>query len=307
MGWAHQQGHREMRTPTSSFLIILASLSLVSGCAVPFSTGPTEVPRPPIDKNSHANIISFQDFQEKGVALSGIVIRQGVDIHRYPDLPAPGERFDHCDQTEFWSSNCEREFADNISSLDLTPFQKFDDFIEDDLLTAIWARHAQGGHLDPELLNAVHSAGPGVRFLLLIRVEYDDISHDINTSYSMHQNSAAGLGRVSAGGHDPDQVNKSSRPTIKRVVGLTMSIYDLELAICAWESGVYEDVSQKVDPQTLNDFEGYQAKKIETGEVMVVEEEQFPDSPAFNWVMDKCLDKLYTDMIRKVDPSFRGW
>jgi len=278
----------------------------MAGCAIPFSTGNTDsVPLPPIEKTFNPESVSLQDFQEGGIALGGIVIRQGVTVYRYPDLPAPGKRFEHFDQTEFWSSNSEREFAENVSSISLTPFYRFNDFIEDDLLASIWVKYAQGGCLHPEILNSVHSAGPGVRFLLLFRVEHDDISHDIDTSWSMYQNPGTGLGKVSGGGHDPDQVNKSNHPTIKRVVGLTMSVYDLDSALCVWESGVFDDVSQSIDPQALNDYAGYQAQQIETGQVVVAEEKELPDAPAFNRVMDKCLDTLYTDLIRDVDPSSR--
>ena len=295
-----------MKTLGSILLLILASLSLMAGCAIPFSTGNTDsVPLPPIEKTFNPESVSLQDFQEGGIALGGIVIRQGVTVYRYPDLPAPGKRFEHFDQTEFWSSNSEREFAENVSSISLTPFYRFNDFIEDDLLASIWVKYAQGGCLHPEILNSVHSAGPGVRFLLLFRVEHDDISHDIDTSWSMYQNPGTGLGKVSGGGHDPDQVNKSNHPTIKRVVGLTMSVYDLDSALCVWESGVFDDVSQSIDPQALNDYAGYQAQQIETGQVVVAEEKELPDAPAFNRVMDKCLDTLYTDLIRDVDPSSR--
>ena len=84
-----------------------------------------------------------------------------------------------------------------------------------------------------------------------------------------------------------------------------MSVYDLETALCVWEAGVVDDVTESIDPENLNDFVGYQAKQIETGQVVVVEEEEFPEAPAFNRVMDKCLDTLYTDLKREVDPSFR--
>jgi len=288
------------------FQIFLAFLILLDGCAIPFSTGNTDsAPPPPIVKTFNANTVSFQDFQEGGVALGGVVIRQGVAVYRYPDLPTPGKKFDHYDQTEFWSSNCEREFAENVSNLSLTPFFRFNDFIEDDLLASVWAKYAQGGFLQPEILNSVHSAGSEIRFMILFRVEHDDIFHEINTAWSMFQNSQGDLGKVSGGGHDPDQVNKSNHPTIKRVVGVTMSVYDLETALCVWEAGVVDDVTESIDPENLNDFVGYQAKQIETGQVVVVEEEEFPEAPAFNRVMDKCLDTLYTDLKREVDPSFR--
>ena len=85
-----------------------------------------------------------------------------------------------------------------------------------------------------------------------------------------------------------------------------MSVYDLDSAHCVVEAGVFDDVSQSIDPQALNDYAGYQAQQIETGQVVVAEEKELPDAPAFNRVMDKCLDTLYTDLIRKVDPRFRG-
>jgi hypothetical protein len=258
-----------------------------------------------VEKTFDENMVPFKELQEGGMALGGVVIREGVSVNRYPDLPAPDQNFGPFDQTEFWSPNCEREFAENLSNLSLTPFFRVNEFIEDDIFASIWAKYSHGGFVPPELLNAAHSTGPGVRFLIFFRVEYDDISKDIDPTLTTFGNSGSGLGKVSGGGHDPDQVMASKDPTIKRIVGLTMSVYDLESTLCVWEASVFEDVSQSIETDTLDDYAGFQAKQTETGQVEMVQEEEIPGTPAFTWAMDKCLDSLYSEMRRKVDPNHR--
>lgn len=298
-----------MKTLIPAFLkamTFLASFCLLAGCAgyVAFSS-PDPNKLPPVEKTFDENKVPLKELQEGGMALGGIVIRDGVSVHRYPDLPAPDKKFDHFDQTEFWSPNCEREFAENISDLSLTPFYRANEFIEDDVFASIWTKYSHGGFVPPELLNSVHDAGSGIRFLVFFRVEYDDISKDIDPTLTTFGSSRSGLGKVSGGGHDPDQVIASKDPTIKRIVGLTMSVYDLESTLCVWEASVFEDVSQSIEPETVDDYAGFQAKQIENGQVAIVQEEEIPGAPAFNWAMDKCLDSLYSELRTKVDPNYR--
>ena len=288
-------------SPIAGLAFLVFPLVFLIGCAIPYPFSNKNPVPPTIEKSYSAKQVTLQQLQDEGVALGGIVIGQGATVRRYPDLPDQSVVFEHLDQTEFWSSNLERKFSDNVNDLTATPFFQFDDFIEDDLMTSIWSQYSQGGYIPQDLLESLHASRPGVRFLILVRVDYDDVSHDINTSWIIAQKYFEGLGRFSRAGYDPAQTNQSQRPTIKRVVGMTMGVFDMETALCVWEAGVIREVSTRIDPMTLNDYSGFQAKQLESGQVTIVEGEDFLDAPAFNPVLDKCLDALFSDMFKEMD------
>ena len=290
-----------MKIPIS---ILLASVTFLTGCVIAVPMGDNDPDPPAIEKTYRSEQITLQQLQDGGIALGGVVIRQGTTVHRYPDLPSRQTSFDHADQTKFWSFNCEREFAENVSDVILTPFFRFDEFIEDDLLTSIRAEYAHGGNISPALLESVHAAGSGVRYLIMVRVEYDDISRDIDTAWFIPPDNSGGLGKVSGSSYDPTLVNQTQRPTIRRVVGLTMGMFDLESARCVWEAGIVKEANHGVDPATLDDYSGIRTERIATGQVVIVEEE-IPNAPTFNSVMNKCLDAIYSDMFKGMNRRSR--
>ncbi len=280
--------------------ILLALLTLLAGCAMPFGGSDSNPAPVSLARSFDANQVTRQQFRDKGVSIGGIVIRQGVTVHRYPDLPPLTERFDHYDQTEFWSIECERILAQKDSKLPVTPFFQFDDFVEDDLLNSMWDQYAQGGTIHGDLLNSVRAAQPGIQYVVMIRVDFDDVSRDINTSALMTQNDTGGLGKVRGVEHDPNQTLNSLHPTIKRVVGTTVTLYDLESARCIWEAGVVHDVSDSIDTKTMDDYSGFKAKQLETGRVVIEEQEEHLNAPAFSRVLDKCLNSLFSDMLKNM-------
>ena len=286
--------------------LLLAPVMFLTGCVIAVPMGEDDPGPRAIENTYRSEQITLQQLQDEGIALGGVVIRQGTTVHRYPDLPSRKTRFGHADQTEFWSFNCEREFAENVSDVTLTPFFLFEEFIEGDLMTSIWAEYAYGGNISPALLESVHAAGSGVRYLIMVRVEYDDISRDIDTAWFIPPDNSGGLGKIYGSSYDPTLVNESQRPTIRRVVGLTMGMFDLESARCVWEAGIVKEANHGVDPATLVDYSGIRTERTATGQVVIVEEDRIPDAPAFNSVMDKCLDAIYRDMFKGMNATSRS-
>ena len=275
--------------------ISLVLLIILAGCSTPTPLNDDPVPKY-FKQEYRSTTIPQSQFEESRIALGGVVVRDGVDIHRNPDLPPLKAKFDHATQTKIWCQNVEWKFAQKFSTPTLMPFSEFDEFIPDSVLKVLWADFAQGGYMEPEILESIRAEAPEVRYMIMVRVDYDRVAHDIDTAWLIEPNQAGGSGNVSGSAYNPDKSNNSLHPTIQRRVGLTMDLFDLETGLTVWEGRKIKDVKQHVDPQNMNDYGGYKSMEIEAGQFSIAEEDQHQDAPPFYMALEKCLGSLFKDM-----------
>jgi hypothetical protein len=273
----------------------LALLVLLVGCAKPAFFEKESQPEY-YKKDYKSHDLDLKDFEAGGVASAGIVVRDGVEIARTPDLPPENRVFDHAVQVETFSPTLEWKFAERFRKPAIVKFHDLDDFVPDDLLEAIWNKMALGGYLAPEILEAIHATEPGVRYLLLGRVEQDQVSTDINTAIFMGQQQYGGVAQDSGAIYNSSAANNSRPPTIQRKVGFVLALFDLETARCIWEDRHMVELHETTDPDSITKMGDYEVREKQGGEYSIEEIEDLSGAPTFTEALENGMGKLLKEM-----------
>ncbi len=158
------------------------------------------------------------------LAIGGVVLGEGVQIHRSAELPEEG--LDLQEQAEIWSLVLYGNFLTTITKLDPLSYAKFAEEVGGKQMPDLLRRYAAGQYLSPEILTGFADSPFGLKYLLLVRIEADDVhlNADITgtgADYWGWPNSAAPRD------HESEPRGRKISPEVEREVTVTGDLYDL--------------------------------------------------------------------------------
>ena len=193
-----------------------------------------------------------QHMEAGGVAIGGVVARAGVILK--PESAADTALVDPDHWNAEWVHPVEWKFRAAFPSLPLRGFREFEFRVSHDLVESAWSEYAHGGYMSSGILGKFEDSGPGARFLLLVRVESDDVSQDLISGSTRVSNESGIKNRVGNAQSSLDMEPTFIRIDLVRKVGLTASLFDLEAGACVWEDRVVAESTIRIDPVTIQNM-----------------------------------------------------
>lgn len=213
-----------MRCPQSGgfrAVVVLVAAATLAGCS---TTVTSDGPR-----YSDAEYPNGKELVGR-VAVGGVVLREGVRIHHSEELPEAG--LDLPGQADTWAPILEAAIHDRWGSPLAMPYWRFADEVAAKNLDRLLALYAAGRRL-PEDLLATLVVPDGPRYLLMVRVEGDEV--DMDSITRMKDSIPLTLQNGSSRGSTWDVPDASGGTEtgpygVCRTVRVTADLYDLQEA-----------------------------------------------------------------------------
>lgn len=233
--------------------------------------------------------LEWEHMEAGGVAIGGVVARAGVILK--PESAADTALVDPDHWNAEWVHPVEWKFRAAFPSLPLRGFREFEFRVSHDLVESAWSEYAHGGYMSSGILGKFEESGPGARFLLLVRVESDDVSQDLISGSTRVSNESGIKNRVGNAQSSLDMEPTFIRIDLVRKVGLTASLFDLEAGACVWEDRVVAESTIRIDPESHPAYGDLDIHRTEDGQVILDGGDQ-PEPPAYSKAYEKGLDTL---------------
>jgi hypothetical protein len=276
-----------------ALILLLPGLLLTAGCSPQF--------QPSVEKVYAPRQFTGSELRDGGVAVGCCILAHGVELYPTPDLPDIGSGFDHFAQSYLWSLLLDGVWAQRLPETPVLPFSVFEDRVPPADLTRALNQFAELRTPEPAVIQALAAARPGPRYLLLARVDGDELGYD-STNQMGNYPPEGGLGRISDLGREDRQPARPLNPEVYRVVTVTMEMLDLEKARSVWEGKVQREDRQRVEPNIPADDARFRVEKQGEDQVVFARDEALPDSPAFAELLRRCLEALVGQLVTDRPP-----
>lgn len=272
----------------AGFGLLLFSISLLGlvGCS--------PVIQPSVERVYTERQFSEKELRQAGVAVGGFVLADNVQLNATNDLPDLDAQFDHHAQSFLWGLLLDSVWSSRLNEIPLVPFTVLQNRLDVKLLGRLLARSAELRRPDPAMLREVRQADPGVRYLLLARVDGDRLEY-VTTTTSVLNPAEGGLGR-----HEVEPTSPLG-PEVRRVATVTLEMLDLKAERSVWEGRVQREARKRVPPHSPSEDAKFEIQKEDGDKVKFVRDEDLPDSPELAPLLEKCLAALFDQMIEKKD------
>ena len=182
-------------------------------------------------------------------AVGGFVLDTRLELDRQAEIGTAAENGDPHYQTDTWAPLLYGPLLAGREGLGVWAWSALRDNIPADAITAVQTAYARGGVLPPEMFAPVAKDLPEVTYLVLARINRNDIRIGANTPPSVLGNQVANESR------DPHAETDLMTRSVKtlRTIGLTMDVYDLRNGRSVW-SGTVE--RQKAELYSADDQDG---------------------------------------------------
>lgn len=279
------------------FLPLIPALALLTGClgVSAFDKAPEAAY---YDQDFRGGKLEWEHMAADGVAIGGVVVREGVVLQ--PESAADTTKVDPALWNAEWVHPVEWKFRTAFPTLPLRGFREFEFRVSHDLVESAWGEYSHGGYMSSGVLGKFEESDPGARFLLLVRVESDDVSQDLISGSTTVSNESGIKNRVGNAQSSLDMEPTFIRIDLVRKVGLTASLFDLEAGACVWEDRVVAESTIRIDPESHPAYGDLDIHRTEDGQVILDGGDQ-PDPPAFSKVYEKGLDTLLYRLNRSID------
>lgn len=187
-------------------------------------------------------------------AVGGFVLDNRLALDGQAAIGTAAENADPRHQTDTWAPLLYGPLLAAHEGRDVWAWSALRDNIPADAITAVQSAYAAGGVLPPEMFAAVARDLPDVTYLVLARIDRNDIEIGANTPGALGNQ----LANESRDPHaETDMLTRSI--TTRRTVGVTLDVYDLPAGHSVWRGSV-----------TREKAELYSASDQDTGEDLVV-------------------------------------
>ncbi len=187
-------------------------------------------------------------------AVGGFVLGAQAELDRQAEIGTPDQNADPRYQTETWAPVLYGPMLTRRDDLEVWAWTALRENIPVDTITAVQTAYARGSVMPPAMFTQVAGDLPDITYLVLARIDRNDIEIGSNTP--------ANLGNQAAiESRDPHTVVDQMTRTIKtrRTVAVSLDVYDLRSGRSVWSSSVERNLTEL-----------YSADNEDTGEELVV-------------------------------------
>ncbi len=285
-----------------SLYLFLASLALLTlllaGCS-------TSLP-PQVETVYKEGPLKGRDFIDGGVVLGGVVLAEGAELNLFPDLPAELERADYLQQSFYWSPRVVNALRRLDPDLTVLPFAQFHVTVSRDLGLRLLERHAQRLSPSPSLWKEVNRFHLTARYLLLARIERDELELDSTPSTTNLGPQTDELGRRSDERPYNNDRQRPVNPAIIRHVDLNLELFDLQSGLSVWEAWVSRSGQKRIQAHSPGSDVQFEVVEKTDGTVVVKPTARIEDAPPFAPILEKCLDVLLRQLAPPADDPGQG-
>lgn len=177
-------------------------------------------------------------------AIGGVVLGDEVKMFRSPELPPDGLSLQ--DQAMTWSPVLGGVILAAEEPLDALSHLGFIREVGNEHLPELLQRYAAGQYLSPDILTDFAKSPAGVRYLVMARIEADEIhlSADISSTGAQYWNPPPS-GEQRDHGSEPQ--GRTLSPEAERTVKVTMDLFDLASGHSIWTVQVSRSTKKFVD------------------------------------------------------------
>jgi len=188
----------------------------------------------------------FQTILDNRLAMGGIVLHDRLVFVDENELDFSGGPVEPYRESDRWSHHLERGFLVKAPDLDRWPWATVADQVDPVLMTEILRVYKRGGFLNEQKLLILAESLPGSRFLLLARIDENDLGLESNLPVSqMNAFNSSGLGKTPSS-QGPIQPGRGSH-FHRRSIRLSMDLFDLASGRSIWSASVARHRDQPLD------------------------------------------------------------
>lgn len=284
--------------PIPAAILLLAFLAL-GGCADP---------APEVRFQSAEDVLF--GLPDERIAIGGLVVREGVAT----DDAAPQKPYDDEDVlavADRWTGILETSLSLVAPGLERWSWTAVSDQADPDLLRRALTVHRRGGLLRADLLTPLAGELPGCRYLLLARVDGNDVQMSNNDGFAeTSREGHAGLGRTSVSGGEPGAASRGSY-SLRRTITLTMDLYDMISGRSVWSASVERSERELLTAEGGDDGSGFrvEAPSVEVDrsavagrEVRIEGRGGLAGGPTLEQILPDACDALVDELLQATAP-----
>ena len=254
--------------------LVLAAFLLISlgGCAGRVKVGEL------------AGQFDAKELQMRPVAIGGVILGRGVGLDEAALIGEGDQNQDLWFQADTWSDYLFRSFLTQSPEVLVWPWSTVSAQADSAALAVVHEVFARRGIIKPDQLNALGRSIPEVGYLVLARIE----SNQLTTEQSMRSLIDA---QRAKDGRDAHPETGRYIFSMKRTVQVGMEVYDLFLGTLEWRGTVTRD---------RNELFGNQEIQEEDGGVQAQTTGKSAQNPPFNVkgssMHESCIDDLLAEI-----------
>ena len=172
-------------------------------------------------------------------AVGGFVLDTRLELDRQAEIGTAAENSDPRYQTDTWAPLLAGPLLAGREGLDVWAWSALRDNIPADAIAAVQTAYARGSVLPPEMFMPVARDLPEVTYLVLARIESNDIEIGANTPTALGNQ----LANESRDPHAETDMMARSIKT-RRTVGVSMDVYDLRTGRSVWRGSVTREKTE---------------------------------------------------------------
>lgn len=244
----------------------------------------------------------FAQLRTERIAVAGFVLGAGVPEDPTGSADGGGSQPATVRQSWQWTPLLEARLLAQAPQLDCWSFASVADQIEPERLDGPLRLHARGGVLQAAQLDPLAADLPGVRFLLLGRLDRDEQSLDGGgiTTQNMDPNST-GLGQPDDAGRPVplDRYNWYQ----KREITASLELYDLQNDVSVWSARVQVDDQRQVDQRNAPEKAQVRVQRDPeaAGGVRILGQGGFQGGPPLEGLLGEACGKLVAELLGWVE------
>ena len=278
------------------FFLVILVVVLSGGCTI----SSKELP-----KVAHMDqAISKSDLRDGGVTTGGVVVATDVDLKRSVDLPEPAEPFNLLDQCRFWNGELIAAYDDQVGRWPERDFFQLCDFLSRDAVALILQAYADERLIAPEVWKEIESAGLGTRYILLARVDGDDVWRSgrfgmkQDFDFTSQQARSDGLGGVFKESQSETQEVGLRKVKIGRTVTVTLDLFDIAAGCSIAQVSARRSDEETVDSHPADDVATLATATAQVDSLGVEDGSEAETYPEFTPLLQECLEVALRGMIR---------
>ena len=172
-------------------------------------------------------------------AIAAFVLGSHAELDRQAEIGTPTQNADPVYQTETWSPLLYGPFLTGRAGIDVWAWSALRDNIPADAITSVQVAYARGSVLPPDRFTQLAGDLPDITYLVLARIDRNDIEIGSNTPASLGN-------QVANESRDPHAEVDMRTRTIKtrRTVVVAMDVYDLRSGLSVWSGSVEREMTE---------------------------------------------------------------
>jgi hypothetical protein len=278
--------------------VAVSLLPLIMGATLLILTGCSSRLPPGVETVYKEGELDAGKFIEGGVVLAGVVVAEGVELNLFPDLPAELEHSDHLKQAYYWNPQVVRALRGAHADLRVVPFSQLRVTLAEKTVLRLLERHAQRSHPRPGFWNELRHVEIPVRYLLLARIERDELELDSTKAMNHLGPQKDALGRVPDEKPYGNDLKPGLNPVILRHVELNLELYDIKTGRSVWEAWVKRLGEKRIEAHTPQSGVKFKVVDRPDGTQAIRATDRIEDAPPFAPVLDDCLEVLIAQLLR---------